>query len=614
MLTKTSLLLSAGSCCRGDLRSPVDLSTGRPYSKNSELSNPSSNKTSYPLIISTLCLLWPWLGYSTTPQPATAQHAMVSTAQHLATEVGLKVLRQGGNAIDAAVAVGYALAVVEPADGNIGGGGFMLIRLANGETRFINFRETAPAAATTAMYLNKQGNPIPNLMMSSYKAVAIPGTVAGLNYALKHYGGMSLPTLMQPAIMLAEQGYKLEPGDITDLSNAVRRFNTQPNVAAIFTKQGKPYQVGDKLIQHDLAKTLTLIATKGDAGFYQGKTAEALVKASQQYGGVITLNDLANYHVETLRPLTCTYRGYQIISAPPPSSGGVTLCEMLAVTQAFPLTQWGYRTAESSYPIIEAMRYAFNDRDTYLGDPNFVQNPITELLSTKHINHIIQAIKTNSTNALKMGKYPLRTYSHNTTHYSIIDKDGNAVAVTYTLNNYFGTGLIAGETGFFLNNEMDDFTLLPGVANEYQLKQSKSNNIQPGKRPLSSMTPTIVLKDNQLFLVLGAPGGSTIITQILETLENIIDYGMNIQEAIDVPRYHMQASPNLVFIEPNAFSNNTQRILQNMGYRFKLGPPFATPNDSLTWGAVAIVERDPTTGKLYGAIDKRRPAGLAKGY
>lgn len=559
-----------------------------------------------------LSLTLPCLTYSAPPQPVTAKHAMVSTGQHLATDAGINILKQGGNAIDAAVTIGYALAVVQPCCGNIGGGGFMLIRFANGKTSFINFRETAPAKSSAALFLDKYGKPMPNAITNSYRAVAVPGTVAGLNYALAKYGTMPLSRVMQPAITLATQGYRLEPGDITSLAGSAAQFNQQPNVAAIFTKQGKAYQTGDLLIQRKLAKTLNLIATKGNAGFYQGSVAKAMVNASQQHDGVLSLNDLANYQVEEIPPLTCRYRGYRIISAPPPSSGGVTLCEMLAITQAFPLHNLGYRTPSSSRIIIEAMRYAYMDRNQYLGDPNFVHNPISRLLSTSHINDIIQMIKAkiNNVNKNSITQTPERA---NTTHYSIVDQYGNAVSVTYTLNGYFGSGLIAGDTGFFLNNEMDDFTLLPNVPNQFQLKQSTANDIQPGKRPLSSMTPTIVLKDNQLFLVLGAPGGSTIITQVLETIENVIDYGMNIQAAIDAPRYHMQGSPNLVFMEPHAFSKTTLQTLKTMGYHFKLGPPFNKLDHSETWGAVAIVGRDPKTGELYGAIDKRVPAGSARG-
>lgn len=567
-------------------------------------------KTSKNLLF--LLILLPCLSFASSKEPVVAKTAMISTAQHLATDAGIKVLKQGGNAIDAAVAIGYALAVVEPCCGNIGGGGFMLIRLKNGKTTLINFRETAPAASSSALFLDKHGKPIPDAMTHGYRPVGVPGTVAGMNYALSHYGTMPLANVMQPAIQLATQGYKLEAGDIHDFSGFISSFNTQANVAAIFTKQGKPYQVGDILVQKNLGRTLSLIAKEGNAGFYQGAVAETMVQASQQHGGVLTLADLANYKVQEEKPITCNYRGYQIISAPPPSSGGVTLCEMLAITEHFPLRTLGYRTPVVSHDIIEAMRYAYLDRNQYLGDPNFVNNPIDMLLSSNHINTIVRAITTSPKPiAAEKNQMP---EGHNTTHYSIIDKDGNAVSVTYTINNDFGAGVIAGNTGFFLNNEMDDFALLPNVPNEFELIQGTHNNIQPGKRPLSSMTPTIVLKNNQLFLVLGTPGGSTIMTQILETLENVIDYGMNIQAAIDAPRYHMQAEPNTVFIEPGAFSMHTQQALTAMGYHFHVGPPFTAVLHDNTWGVVAIVERDPNTGLRYGAIDKRAPAGLAKGY
>ncbi len=587
---------------------------GKRFAPSFSYLRPTNKHLRWCLKILHLCaLVYPCVSFAAVQTPTMAKHAMISSAQHLATQAGIAILKQGGNAIDAAVAVGYALAVVEPCCGNIGGGGFMLIRLADGKTTVINFRETAPAAIKTALFLDKQGKPIPHAMTDSYLAVGIPGTVAGFSYALQHYGTLPLAQIMQPAIALASQGYQLEQGDLNDLTGAVARFNTQANVAAIFTKQGKPYQPGDTLVQQNLANTLKRIATQGNAGFYEGKTAKAIVDASQAHGGVISLQDLKNYRVETLKPITCYYRGYQIISAPPPSSGGVTLCEILAITEAFPLQKLGYRTPESSHDIIEAMRYAYMDRNQYLGDPDFVHNPIDILLSPAHISAIVKTIKTQ-TQIDAPASLLSTTEGNNTTHYSIIDKAGNAVSVTYTLNNDFGSGLIAGNTGFFLNNEMDDFTLLPHVANEYQLKQGDANRIQPGKRPLSSMSPTIVLKDNQLFLVLGTPGGSTIITQVLEAIENILDYHMNIKTAIDAPRYHMQGEPNIVFIEPDAFSHTTQMSLVNRGYHFQLGPPFSSPDNSLTWGAMAIVEQDPKTHVRYGAIDKRRPAGLAEGY
>lgn len=543
--------------------------------------------------------------------PVSAQHGMVSTAQHLATDVGVNILKQGGNAIDAAVAVGYALAVVEPCCGNIGGGGFMLIRFANGTSTFINFRETAPKASKTSLYLDKQGRPIPNAMSDSYLAVATPGTVKGLNYALAKYGTMTLPQVIKPAIQLAQHGYTFVPGDTTLLKQFTPEFNRQTNVAAIFTRKGNAYQAGDMLVQKNLAHTLSLIAKQGDKGFYEGEIAQNLVDASKAHGGVLTLQDLQQYRVEEDLPITCQYRDYQIISAPPPSSGGVTLCEILAITQAFPLTQLGYHTSMSSHNIIEVMRFAYQDRNQYLGDPDFVKNPIDKLLSQQHINDIVNKIKAYPNQAINVDSEQ-NSKAGNTTHYSIVDKYGNAVSVTYTLNNFFGNGMMAGNSGFFLNNEMDDFSLGANIPNEFQLKQGDANSIEPNKRPLSSMTPTIVLKDKQLFLVLGAPGGSTITTQVLEAIENVVDYGMNISAAIDAPRYHMQGSPNVVFMEPNAFTPSTLKALKSMGYAFQLGPPWTSPIP--TWGEVAIVERDPKTGMLYGAIDKRRPAGSAKGY
>ena len=543
---------------------------------------------------------------------------MVATAQHLATKVGLDILKAGGNAIDAAVATGYALAVVDPCCGNIGGGGFMTLHLADGRNVFINFRERAPLHATRDMYLDDKGNVVPGRSTDGYLAVGVPGTVMGLDTALKKYGTMSRAQVMAPAIRLAEHGFVLEQGDINILAGKGRhgdldaltgpskRFATQPNVAAIFLNHGRPYREGERLVQKDLARTLKLIEKKGPAAFYDGPIADAIVRASQKNGGILAKADFTNYLVDETRPVECAYHDYRIISAPPPSSGGVTLCEILNIVEPYPLGKMGFHSAAATHVLVEAMRHAYVDRNTLLGDPHFVQAPVARLLSKPYAARIRAAIRPDRatpSDQVRQGEPPHE--GTNTTHYSIVDGKGNAASVTYTINRYFGAGVIAGNTGFFLNDEMDDFTSKPGVPNLYGLIQGENNAIAPGKRPLSSMTPTIVTRNGKLFMVLGSPGGSRIITITLETFLNVVDHGMTLQEAVDAPRFHHQWQPDVIQYEPDAFSAEAMARLEAMGYKFKAYGP---------WGATEAILVDPATGALTGANDRRRPAGAAMGY
>ncbi|HET8552969.1 MAG TPA: gamma-glutamyltransferase [Gammaproteobacteria bacterium] len=540
------------------------------------------------------------------PQPVTASHGMVVTAQHLATQVGVDILKQGGNAIDAAVAVGYALAVVDPCCGNIGGGGFMLIRLANGKKAFLNFREKAPLAASADMYQNEQGKVVHGMSTKSWKAVGVPGTVMGLNTALKKYGTMSLKQVMAPAIKLAEKGFILVPGDVAILHTRSKTFAAQPNVASIFLNHGKPYQVGDRLVQKKLAHTLKLIEKHGTKAFYDGPIAAAVAEASHKHGGLLTKKDFAQYNVEWETPIHCDYRGYDVWSSPPPSSGGTTMCEIMNIVSGYPLSKFGFHSVNSVHYLAEAMRFSYADRNTSLGDPDFVHNPIDKLLSAKHAKAIrakIDPKKPTPSSELNGGM--TLPEGDDTTHYSVVDKHGNAVAVTYTINWYFGSGHIAGNTGFFLNNEMDDFTSKPGVPNSFGLVQGKANAIAPGKRPLSSMTPTIVTHNGKLFMVTGSPGGSRIITITLESILNVIDYGMNVQQAIDAPRIHQQWLPDLVEVEPHALKPEVKQVLEQRGYTFKTAGP---------WGAAEAIVVDPENGLLHGASDPREPAGSAAGY
>jgi len=560
------------------------------------------------IIISILFISISLCANSAALPPVKAKHGMVVTSQHLATQVGVNILKQGGNAIDAAVAVGFALAVVEPCCGNIGGGGFMLIRFVSGKNTFINFREKAPMNLRASMLFNPDGSLNKKKLNNSYLSAGVPGTVMGLTYALKKYGTMSLQQVMQPAIKLAQQGFILNPQIVATMNKyGYKYFKNEPNVAKIFLNNGKPYQAYERLLQPELAKTLSLIENKGAKVFYQGKIAKAIVKASEKNGGVFTLKDFKDYTVQELNPIICHYRGYKIITAPPPSGGGVTLCQMLEILQAYPLDFLGFHSSTSIHYQVEAMRYAFADRAYFLGDPDFVTNPIKRLLSKKHIDNIakqIQAFHASDSNKVSP-KIATSQEKMETTHYSIVDKYGNAVAVTYTINHFFGNNLIAGNTGFFLNDELSDFSL----TNKTKLKKVP-NAFAPGKRPLSSMAPTIITLDKKLYMVIGTPGGKTIPTQILQVVQNVIDYHMDIREAIVVPRFHMQWFPDKIFVEPFAFSNDTIQKLEYMGYDLQLNSLYGRKY----WSSVQAILRDPKTGLLYGASDPRRPAGAALGF
>ena len=543
-------------------------------------------------------------GTNTFSHYAITHKAMVASDQHLATQVGLNILKQGGNAIDAAVAVAYALAVVHPCCGNIGGGGFMLMQLANGQFIFLNFREKAPIAASSALFLESNGSANSKKISKGYLSVGVPGTVLGLNTALKNYGTMTLAQVMAPAIALAEKGYLLTPGDVEFFSTVVNDFREQSNLAAIFLKNNQAYQTGDRLIQSNLAKSLQTISKKGSDAFYKGPLADKIVASTRANGGILTTKDFSQYSIEKLSPVSCQYRGYVIYSAPPPSSGGTILCEMLNILQAYPLKYDGFHTAKTIHYLAEAMRQAYADRNTQLGDPDFIQNPIDRLLSKEYAS-ILRARILNVMAWPIQGKSSNTVESTHTTHYSIVDGLGNSVAMTYTIDSFFGSKVIASDTGFFLNNEMDDFTIKIGVPNQFGLEQGFANKIQPGKRPLSSMTPTIVTKDGKTVMVLGSPGGSTITTTVLQVLLNVIDHGMNLQQAIDAPRIHFQGQPNILFYEPGALSQLTQIELSLMGY---------TLETNNRWGAVQAISIDPNTHTLYGASDIRRPAAQAAGY
>ncbi|MET3376841.1 gamma-glutamyltranspeptidase/glutathione hydrolase [Variovorax boronicumulans] len=546
--------------------------------------------------------------------PVAAEHGMVVSAQHLASKVGVDVLKRGGNAVDAAVAVGYALAVVYPAAGNLGGGGFMTVQLADGRKTFLDFREKAPLAATANMYLDKDGNVVKGLSTHGHLAVGVPGSVSGMEYAREKYGTMKRADLIAPSVQLADKGFALEQGDIDMLLTATNDFKKDPVSGAIFLNKGEPFAVGQKLVQKDLAKTLKEISAKGTDGFYKGWVGKAIVASSQAGKGIITQADLDQYKTRELAPVECDYRGYRVVSAPPPSSGGVIICEMLNILEGYPLKDLGFRSAESVHYQIEAMRHAYVDRNSYLGDPDFVKNPLDRLLDKGYAAKIRAAIdpkKAGVSKDIKPGVAPHE--GSNTTHYSITDKWGNAVSVTYTLNDWFGAKVTADKTGVLLNNEMDDFTSKVGVPNMYGLVQGEANAIAPGKRPLSSMSPTIVSKDGKPVFVVGTPGGSRIITAVLHTILNVVDYGMNVQEAVDAPRFHQQWLPDVTNVETFALSPDTRKILTDMGHNLGVPQP-ANHLAAIIVGAPSLGGKPVGANRFYGANDPRRNTGLAAGY
>ena len=547
-----------------------------------------------------------WAMLSAAPAQAAsaveAEHGMVVSAHRLASEVGVRVLQAGGNAVDAAVAVGYALAVVDPCCGNIGGGGFMTVHLADGRETFINFRETAPMAATATMYLDAEGRPIDDLSRHGYRAAAVPGTVMGLAHAAVKYGRLPRAALVAPAIALARDGFALSSADTDILEARADRFRRDPAAAKIFLRpDGSHFEPGDRLVQSDLAATLELISQQGPEAFYKGPVAAAVEKASRENGGILAASDFAAYTVTETAPLTCTYRGYLLVSAPPPSSGGTTMCEILDILEGYDIAKSGFHSVKSVRFMVEAMRRGYRDRNAYLGDPEFVANPTERLLSKNYAASLRAEIARGDAEK-GAGEGAPREKSE-TTHYSVVDGEGNAVAVTYTINGYFGAGVVAPGTGFFLNNEMDDFTVKPGAANLYGLVQGEPNAIAPGKRPLSSMAPTLVERDGKVVLVLGSPGGSRIITTVLETIMNIVDHGMAAQEAVDAPRLHHQSLPEEVYFERSGLSPDVVTQLTAMGFKLVEQRP---------WGAVELIEI--AGRRLRGASDSRLPAGAAVGY
>lgn len=537
--------------------------------------------------------------------PVVARNGMVASEQQLASEVGLQVLQQGGNAVDAAVAMGFALAVVLPNAGNLGGGGFMLLHdAARQKSHALDFRETAPASAHRDLYLDEMGEVMDGDSIYSHRAIGVPGTVAGLEHALKQWGSMTLKQVIQPSIKLAERGFTVSPTLARMLAVQHSQLGQWPATRAIFFKNGQPLQAGDLLVQKDLGKSLRLIARQGSAAFYQGKIAQQIVAEMQKHGGLISLQDMAGYKAIEREPVTGSYRDYQVVSMPPPSSGGIHLLQMLNILETFPLADYGASSAESIRLLAETAKLAYADRAEFLGDPDFVQIPQSGLISKEYAQQLattIQPERIREAAVIKHGS-PKFYESDQTTHYSVVDQHGNMVGVTYTLNLNFGSGIVAEGSGILLNNEMDDFSIKPGVANVFGLIGGEANAIAPGKRPLSSMMPTLVLKSGKPWMVTGSPGGARIITTVLQTLVNAIDFGMNPHENAAAPRMHHQWQPDVLRIE-KGFSPDTLQILERLGYDIEL---------KASMGKTQTIQIDPSG--LSGYSDPRNPDGATLGY
>ena len=537
--------------------------------------------------------------------PVYGKNGMVASEQGLATQVGLDILKQGGNAIDAAVAVGFALAVVLPNAGNIGGGGFMVLHDdKTGKDVAIDFREIAPAKASRDMYLDSQGNVIDGKSLFTHDASGVPGTVAGMEYALKKWGTMPLSKVLEPAIKLADKGFIVSDVLAQTLKEEKSTLGKWSASKAIFFKNGEPLKSGDLLVQKDLAKSLRLIAKQGAKAFYQGEIATKIAKEMQSHGGTMTLEDLKAYKVVERQPIIGDYRGYKVVTMPPPSSGGVHLIEILNMLEHYPIKEDGVNSAKNIHHMAESMKLAYADRSEYLGDPDFVKIPVTGLTSKAYANERVKTIDDNKarpSSTIKPGK-PQPYESDQTTHFSVMDKAGNAVAVTYTLNLNFGSGIVAAGTGILLNNEMDDFSVKPGVPNAFGLVGGAANAIEAKKRPLSSMTPTIVMKNNKPWLVTGSPGGARIITTVLQSVVNTIDHEMNPAEAIITPRVHHQWLPDELRVE-EGISPDTIKLLQDKGHKVVTKAPM---------GRIQIIQADDSG--FYGYSDPRNPDGKTLGF
>ncbi|TLD82628.1 gamma-glutamyltransferase [Helicobacter trogontum] len=533
---------------------------------------------------------------------------LAMTSSPYANAIGKAVLENGGNAIDAAVAVSYALAVTHPAAGNIGGGGFALIHLANGENVALDFRETAPKAASRDMFLDSKGEVIPNAAVTGYLSVGVPGTVKGMSAMLDKYGTKKLSELLEPAIILAEEGFMVTQRQSETMQEVKSDFAKFKSSSKYFLKDdGEVYQDGDILIQKDLAKALRILQKEGEKAFYQGEIAKAMVRDIQSGGGILTLTDLQEYQVKWRKPLHGTYRGYDIITMPPPSSGGAHIIEILNIVENADMGKLGFASSKSIHLLTEAMRQAQADRSSFMGDPDFVDLPLNILLSKEYAKSVYDSIKTNKATPSNkvipgLGKItqknsPNLHEGNNTTHFSVVDRWGNAVSVTYTLNRRYGSAAAVNGYGFLLNDQMENFSIKVGYPNRHGMIEGTNNAISPNKRPLSTMSPTMILRDNKLYVVLGSPGSGKIISVIAQVIVNLIDYKMDIVTAVESPRFHMQWQPDTLDIEKFYLNKDTQEILKRMGYKII---------ESDTMGDVNAILIDPRTGIIYGTLDPRR--------
>ncbi|MGA9767799.1 MAG: gamma-glutamyltransferase [Blastocatellia bacterium] len=540
-------------------------------------------------------------------QPVRARNGMVASTSPIASRVGAEIMQKGGNAIDAGVAVGLALAAVWPSAGNLGGGGFMMIRRADGNTEIIDYRERAPLSANRDMYLDQQGNVIKDASTVGYKAAGVPGTISGLALALERHGKLKWSDVIEPARRLAAEGFDVSYHVSRSLRSSSELLSKFPESKRIFLRDGKNYEEGEKFVQPELAAVFARLQAKGPREFYEGETARMIAEDMKANGGLITAQDLKEYEPTIRKPIRGTYRGYEILTMPPPSSGGIALLEMLNMLEGFNIAELGQGSSDAIHLMVEIERRAFADRAAYLGDTDFVSVPVSGLLSRDYAANLAKSIKPDRATPsaeIREGN-PVGYESPETTHFTVVDAEGNVVSNTYTLNNSFGCGATARGTGILLNNEMDDFTSKPGVPNAYGLLQSENNSIAPRKRPLSAMTPTIVLKDGKLYFAVGSPGGPTIINTVFQVIVNVIDFGMNLQQAIDAPRFHHQWMPDHIRWEPFGLNRDTRAALEKRGHSLAEKPGYM--------GDAEGIMIDPQSNMRLGARDPRL-GGAAIGY
>ncbi len=537
--------------------------------------------------------------------PTRARHGMVVSQNAIASRIGIDVLRDGGNAIDAAVATAFALAVVHPTAGNIGGGGFLVLRPAEGRPVAYDFHEVAPAAASETMWL-EDGEYSSARHHHSHLSVGVPGTVAGLHLAWQEHGSLPWKRLVDPAVSLAREGFEVTDGLARSLDHALRRIGKYPASRAQFTKSGEPYEAGDTLKQRDLAASLSRIAQRGRAGFYEGRTAELIETEMRAHGGLITREDLKAYRAKRRVPTRGTYRGHEIIAMPPPSSGGVVLVQMLNILEGFDISAEGFGSARNLHCMVESMRRAFSDRARYLGDPDFnPEMPIDRLTSKEYASGLREGIRLDRASVSSPASFDWPQQSSETTHFSVVDSERNGVALTFTLEYGYGSGIVVPGAGFLLNNEMGDFNAAPGLTDERGRIGTRPNLAAPHKRMLSSMSPTLVAKDGALLMVSGSPGGRSIINTVLQTILNVVDHGMNAQAAVDAGRIHHQWLPDRVRYERQGFSPDTLRLLAGLGHELQ---------ETGGQGAAQVIVVDAESGMLEGGVDRRVPDGGAAGY